>query len=169
AIGIETARDVQAYPATVVHLRSAQVREISAEFHARPGKRAQRFVRITYSVHRKFVISQSRCGSDQEFLQLPRPLFVTPVADPDYVCIFGCVVRKKICGVSGFVEGPDSFYAERFKIDFADRLAKSQDAVEFSQRKAQDLSWVGVRAVMRVMKQSAKSKLLLQRKNSRYH
>ncbi len=67
--------------------------------------------------------------------------------------------------VRRFMKCPGLRHPEAIEIDAPDGLAESQHPIEEMQRKSQDLSCVGVGAMMRVVKQRTKSELRLVRKD----
>ena len=67
----------------------------------------------------------------------------------------------KVRDIGCLVKGPGARHSKAVEIDAPDRLAEGQHSVEQLQRKSQYLARIGVRPVMRVVKQRAKSEFAL--------
>src|SRR5262249_6540983 len=67
----------------------------------------------------------------------------------------------EVRSVRSFVKRPRIWHTKAIKINAADGLPERKHALEKVQRKSQDLARVGVRPMMRVVKESAKSEARL--------
>ena len=148
---------MQRKSARVIGQRSLEVGKVPAIVNSRSVKPFERTERVAHSVRDDFFSVQRSGGLEQEFHELALPLVVSPIADPEQVSLMLCLLRGKDVAVSGFVKRPDSWDTKPIGIDSSKRFSEGKYAIDSVQMKAKDLAGARVSAMMRIVKESAKS------------
>src|SRR6185437_105435 len=151
AVRVEPARHVQADLAARVHFGRVQVWQIAAEFNVRFCESLKSVFGIAHAVNGKLGVAQYSCRSNEKLFELASALFITPIADPNHVGVFGGIDRKEMSGIGGFVESPRSLNSEAVNVNAADCVAECQRSVEFVQRKPEDFFRIRVCPMMSVV------------------
>src|SRR5581483_7530141 len=148
-----------------VHLRGLQVRQIASKLNARLRKPRHRFCGIPDTVYCHAALWHRGGWSDQELLQFPRALFVTPVPYPHYIGVLLHGQRTEMRRIRSFLEVPCPLDAETVCIDTPYGFAECEHTVKLMQRQAKNLLRSGICAMMRVVKQSPEAERLFQLQN----
>src|SRR5207248_2030067 len=89
--------------------------------------------------------------------------FVTPVADPEHIVLFGFLQRTENLDVCRLVKCPHFAHTKTIAIDLSQRVTEGEDTIEQVHMETQQLARMALRAMMSVMQKRAEPKLFLKR------